>query len=255
MKQKVVHETGIPMEGESAAYEYTLPLLDIPSEVDERWSDWLDGYRGLDQQEVRKSIENQYAPKNEALQSLHRAILNFNPFSILVFSGTPHFWMENGEDRIYLAPPIPRHESSVALEPYDLASCQVLVDFLMLFGGMGDRYPWEEIEFFGKRSEGHVIVEPSLEVFDAGSEYRSAAENRERHSRFAPWMKGIQILNGGDGKYWLLGEDHTVCEHTCGDDEIAGTFKDFSELLACFVDASEESCLFAGGYNGIAHSR
>jgi hypothetical protein len=250
MTERIVHCTPIPV----LAYEYRLPLREVPAEADPEWKDWISVFVGLDQNRAKELVQRRFRDASAELLDLSNRVTEFSPFSILVYEGTPLVWLEQTlekrRDLIYLPPESNASEVAAALEPFQLDSHRLLVEFLMLFGGMGELRPWEANEFAGRRRRGKTTIVPATEAIDGGNEYRSEAEVQERQRRFSRWIGGIELLTGDDGRYWHIGADGSVCQHDLGC-SLGGYLESLPEMITSFVTASKEDRLFEGAYDGL----
>jgi len=105
---RIVHQTPIPVEGWGEAYEYLLPLRGVPREAAEAWRDWLTPLVSLEAEGVREVLRRRYAESGTRFTELRDRVLEYVPFSILVYGGTPLLWMRRAwlaeHDFIYLPP-------------------------------------------------------------------------------------------------------------------------------------------------------
>lgn len=251
MDRRIVHETPIPVAGREFAYEYELPLAGIPAEVDAEWTDWLGEYVKGDANEVHRRVRNRFRGLGSELARLGELVGEYRPFSLLVYGGTPLLWLKKTPtDFIYLPPEGDPKEVAAALRPFRLESHALLIEFLANFGGMGERWPWEAVEFGGSRSHGKTILEPAVDDLEAGREYRTEAEFQERRRRFAPWLDGATLLFGDDGHLWHIGPNGTICLHECGESDVYGTFESLSEFIRAFLEAVRPEGLFRSVRDG-----
>ena len=82
---------------------------------------------------------------------LANRIRSYEPFAILFYGGMPHIWASRDDrrhpDSIYIPPPATTSHLSGRLSNFaDLERDQIR-NFINVFGGIGQRYPWEAVEF------------------------------------------------------------------------------------------------------------
>ncbi len=252
MADRIVHETPIPLAGQEQAYEYRLPISAVPAESDREWGDWLAVLVGRGQSDVREIIRSRFTGVSEEFSPLSNLVMEYVPFSILVFAGTPLLWLESsrGERRdfIYLPPEVDRQEIRFALKDFQLESQELAVEFLALFGGMGERWPWEDVEFSGRRTAGNVVITPARTAIATGLEYRTPREAETLLRNFDRWIRGIEILYGAGCHYWHLGPDGTVCKHELGQPDVMTVFDSLGDMIAAFVQSSTPESFFKGAY-------
>jgi hypothetical protein len=249
MESRIVHNTGIP--GKEFAYEYSLPLAGIPPETDPEWAAWLSRLVERDADAVHGDLRKRFHGLSAELRRLGEIVAEYRPFSVIVYGGTPHIWArKSATDVIFLPPESNDAEVAAALKPYQLNSHELLIEFLVRFGGMGHRWLGQGVVFAGSRSRGKTIFEPAVDDFEAGREYLTEEEFAERRRRFAPWLSGVTLLIGDDGYLWHIGPGGTICLHECGERDVYGTFASLSEFLERFVRSAEEIGLFEGVLSG-----
>ncbi|NQU24061.1 MAG: hypothetical protein HQ567_22490 [Candidatus Nealsonbacteria bacterium] len=252
--RRIIHETSIPVDGQREAYEYTFPILDVPTEVDDEWRTWIEPLVGLDVNGIRDSVRRRFDKGGTQFTVLRDRVLEYVPFAFLVFRGTPLLWLQRlgGERRdfIYLPPETNCEEVRARLEQYALDSPEPATDLFANFGGMGERYPWEAVEFAGRKSNGKTVIPEAKVSFFAGLEYCTELEIQERLHEVKRWLGGITILGGGDGIEWHLGKDGSVCEYTSGDTGVACQFDSLPDMIAALLDCDPDAELLGRTYEG-----
>ena len=237
------------------AYEYRFPIIDLPTEADEEWRTWLEPLVGLDANSVHEFVRQRFEKVGTQFTDLRDRVLEYSPFSILVYCGTPLLWLHrphiSEHDFIYLPPEADRAEVLKQLEPYALDSPEPVADLLANFGGMGERWPWEEIAFEGEKANGRIVITDANVSFTAGWEYCSEAERQKRLDNVRRWLGGITILTGGDDMAWHLGKDGSVCEHTCGDAHVESVCDSLPDLIVAFLPSDPTTTLFDRAYSGL----
>jgi hypothetical protein len=257
---RIVHQTPIPLEGWEEAYEYPLPLSNVPREAAEAWRGWLAPLVGLDVEGVQRVLRRRYESSGTRFTELRDRVLEYVPFSILVYGGTPLLWMRRAwiaeHDFIYLPPQTAFEELLEELGPYRLESPEPVADLLANFGGLGQRWPWEEIEFAGQKEKGRTVIMAADDSFLAGLEYCSDEKRERRLANLARWRGGVTILDGGDGLWWHLGRDGSICSYEGGlDHPYDDVFDSLEELIAAFLAGDPQRPLFDRIYVGLRSDR
>jgi len=252
---RTVHDTGIPVEGMELAFEYEFPLSAVPSELDAAWRGLIEALVGRSADEIHDLIRSRLSQVSAALAPLVTAVLTFRPFSLLIYDGTPLFWLEKraGEHReqIYLPPEGSARDVESALSSFGLTAQSLLKEFIIKFGGLGDRRPWEAVEFAGMPKSGKVVLRPATDDLGGADKYIKKSEVAERRRRFEPWRGGLNLLTGGDDLNWHIGADGTLCEHEMGSPKVRKTFASLEVFLEVFLSSAEGDWLFRGAYYGL----
>ncbi len=251
MPGRIVHEGW-------GLFEYPLPIEAVPEEMDAAWDSWIAAYVAKERHEIAPLIERRFRACSAGLRPFAERVLQFIPASIVVFEGVPHVRLANPNfDRrfISIAPELSFETVCESLAPYSFAEHSLLVEYFAIFGDTNERSPGGDICIPGKRERGGIVIEPAAVDFDAGLEYCTDAEVNERQRNFVRWHDGVQVLDGGDGLYWHLGRDGSVCEHECGESDVGGLFDSLQDMIDALVVASTDELLFEGAYVGLPGKR
>jgi len=147
----IVHNTGIPIESRLEAFEFGLPFKTIHESCDKCWIEWVELLAGQTPQSIQSKISERLDAALPEFQSLAGKIRNYEPFSILFYGGVPHVWAARNNrgypDSIYIPPPAPVDHLTDRLRSFPEISRIQISNFVSVFGGIGQRYPWEAVEF------------------------------------------------------------------------------------------------------------
>lgn len=255
MRPDFIHDTGIPVARQKTAYEYRLPLREIPAEADPEWQSWLMAYVGLSPHDVHGLICQKLDAVCSQISGLAMEVKKFKPFSMLVFSGAPCVWLQRSVEEhiemIYLSPDVTTGAVHAALSEFHLESDMVLTEFLQVFGGMGDRRPWESVEFSGRRDRGKVVIDSAAQFFSERRINRTFEQGEAINREIAPWLGGAELLRGEDGLFWFISDSGEVCEYSRDDCEVLGVSKNIADTIKAFLDRSTPTCLFQAAYDGM----
>ena len=147
----IVHTTGIPIESHLEAFEFQLPLETIHDSCDDQWIEWITPLVGMNPKQIQAKIADRLNNSLPEFQKLASKICLYEPFAVLLYGGLPHIWVSRDDQRypdsVYIPPPAKIDHLSDCLTDFtDLAKKQIR-NFVNIFGGIGQRYPWEAVEF------------------------------------------------------------------------------------------------------------
>lgn len=247
-----IYHIGCGAEYGLDAFEYRLPLTVIPAEVDVEWQAWLAPYLNRSAAEVADLVRARFREVSPEFRDLSELVMEHVPFAVLVYRGAPLIWCVrdayNGHGILYLPPELERGVVREALRPYGLDTHELLAEYFALFGGMGQGWPWEAIEFAGHRKGGTLVIEPARTTIEAGFSYKTQAEIDDIRRRYARWLGGVDVLIGDDGWMWHIGPDGSICNHQDGVLDVNGV--SIVELVGQLVATRTELHLFNGVYHG-----
>ena len=178
--------------------------------------------------------------------------MSYRPYSVLVFDGVPFLRLvcdrQDEEHFIYVPPEVCPEDVEVALQMVPRAGDTPIVDFLAVFGGIGEGMPWDAVEFGGRRWRDGIEIVPARNYITAGWEFLSRAERVAVQTRFRAWLEGFVFLEGDDGMAWYVGSDASVCAHQSGENEPAGCFPSIDAVIAELVRRATCGRLFDAVY-------
>lgn len=205
-----VHNTGIPLDTHVEAFEYALPLPHVHESCDARWRDWATSLVGLNAEEIHVAISNRFQLAFPEFSPLVGRVKPYRPFAILFYGGMPYIWSARRNDKhpgsIYIPPATPAHELSHKMDSFDVALRKKLINFFTTFGGIGERYPWEAVEF-------------------------------DRHGELE--VDSIRLLVGDDATEWVVELDGRVQHFDHGRKWNEQSLRDIDQFIETFCQNSD----------------
>jgi len=200
-----VHNTGIPLDTHVEAFEYTLPLPHVHQSCDDRWRDWAASLVGWNSEQIHVAIAGRFELALAEFEPLVRRIRPYRPFAILFYGGMPYVWAarQNNKhpDSIYIPPTTPVNDIDKAVDSFDGVLRKKLVNFFAVFGGIGERYPWEAVEF-------------------------------DRHGKSDNNL--VRLLMGDDATEWVVDRDGMVQHYDHGTKWNDSALRDIDQFVVTF---------------------
>jgi hypothetical protein len=164
---------------------------------------------GLDSTEIHIALATRFEFASADFEPLVRRVKPYRPFAILFYGGMPYVWAARQNrkhpDSIYIPPPTPINELNKEIDSFDNVLRNKLVNFFTVFGGIGERYPWEAVEF-------------------------------DRHGKST--RNAVRLLMGDDATEWFVERDGHVQHYDHGRRWNERSWRDIDQFVATFAQDS-----------------
>ena len=226
---KVIHHPEYGNTGKIQASEYILPAEELPALTWKNLDPWIQQFVGKQPPEAKKLLAERWSKiQHPALQGLRDRLLEFQPTSIVVHKDAGWLRLQIPAtspgigDSFYLPAPHTADQWREALQPSGFAEHELLLEFVLHFGGMREDLPGMSGDFLDV-DRVLTFPYPGYEL----SEIKNAAAWRGSleiyHDRGG---NGLLLHPQGKSGWWLFAEHEVVDEY----DDFADFVRDFTQF-------------------------